>query len=222
MIWHVIVDCYPAIGTEDFEEYACAAISCWVAASRAPDPDFALRIARSEVTATGWVVVDTIEINPIDIENVRAPEVRKFLLRADADGFAFEFHQVPRQAVPGHPQPDALVVAFAEAVTGLATGAFTYLGSKGEQAWGYLGDEPVFPIWSTAQAAAGSADEWPSCQLAMIDLDQLAEYLHEQYVDEERMLMLGFEDGAMTVFHPLALRDAANTRFSFTASRSSQ
>jgi len=217
-MWHVLLDCYPAVGSDSFEEYAFAAIGCFVADSHAPDPDFARRVASTAVTEKGWSVVESIEITRIEDDSEDDAIRRRLLSAARRDGLAFDFHRVPRQRVPGHQAARGLTLAFTSAITALATGAFTYVGSKGEQAWGYIGDEPFFPLWTDVKAAARSADEWPSCQIAMIEIDQLADYLRERYVDEERMLALGFIDNTMTTFHPLALRDAANARFSLTAS----
>jgi hypothetical protein len=217
-MWHVILDCYPAVGSDEFERTALAAVSCWIADTKATDADFALRVARDELGTHGWVVVDSIEIRRVDLSEDRSVAQQAFLHRANLNGMAFEFHLVARRLVPGHEKPKDLTLAYTSAITSLVNGAFTYLGPKGEQAWGYLDEEPFFALWTSSEAAARCSHQWPSCQLALIELDQLTDFLREQYADEERMVALGFEDDSMLMFHPLAIADAARARFSLTGS----
>lgn len=208
-MWRLVLSCYPAAGSAHFDRIATAAIACYVARRHAEDLDLAEHRARQELAANGWVTSGVLERELVDLSSV--DDVRDFYERAEQAGLTFNVYQVPRKHLPGHPSPGALQRLFGEVVAQLAAGGFTYVGGRGEQAIGELEEQPFFPLWPTADAAASCEDEWTPCSIAAIQDDQLITYLEEQ--DEaERMCALWLPDSSMVFFNTLALCDALRTQ----------
>lgn len=213
---YLILDAYPNPKHKNFEQFACAVIGCWVNFDICRSDEAALELIKNKMKES-WVIIRIIDIEIIDENNYKnsSPKGREMFLQSLSDGFVAHIHRVRNETIFLSDLSEGLRDKFdLERIAKLLTdvgGVSLYSSSDEQWANGVTPAGVEFiPLWAGSDVPSEWLSYWPDYEIYPISPTELIE-VFPIIRSEDCLVGIGGSRSALSMVHPIALRDAMNS-----------
>lgn len=213
---YVVLDVFPRVDSTHFQDRAGATAVCWVREEVAEKGGGLQRYLTTKMSLEGWVLSQMIGHHVVTEETYRQnPDGIELFQQAAYEGFSSSYRIRRREVVGGQGAGYSLKPDFEAFIRTLVHSGGASLFSEVEGGWATAplsSGGALVPLCKTSNDLAAYQPRWRSYaprRLAYQVLD--TEWLMAMY-QGNLWIGLGLGPGALTMFHPMAIRHAMTKR----------
>lgn len=213
---YAVLDTFPKVDSTHFQDRAGATAVCWVREEVADKGGGLQRYLTTKMSLEGWVLAQMVAHHIVTEDTYRQnPDGIELFQQAANEGFASSYRIRRREVIGGAGVGYALKPEFEAFVRTLVLSGGASLFAEAEGGWATAplgGGGALVPLCKSSNELAAHQQRWPRFAPHRLSYPVLdTEWLVSRY-QGNLWLGLGLSPGALTMFHPLAVRHAMTKR----------